>query len=632
MQLLQQMVDNLPLLVIQLDTGPRLRCALASGALLELVTPHGADAVGRDALDLFGPTLHGELLALLQQSAQEPAVPFTWRVVDAQGNRRVLDGHLRTLTDDTGRASGHFIDALDTTAYHETMGELQFTESRLQRFVMASSDGIVVHVNQQIINANPAACRLLASTPSAVYQQHFASLIAPEYHATYEMLMKQASHEAFECELINTQGARIAVELIGRTVQRHGSFMRMAIVRDVRDRRDAQARIRALIDNLRMQKDRAESADRAKSLFLSAASHDLRQPIHALGLLLSSLEALTESPRVSTQTLEELTRRMAASLDALSRLLNSLLDISRLDANAVVVHAAPVSLAAMFNELADDLADAAQSKRLRLDVVPTDAWVQTDAVVLRRILDNLVSNALRYTRAGRVLVVARSRGTEVEVQVWDTGIGIASDQLDGIFKEFYQVHPHAPSSGGLRGLGLGLSIVQRSARLLNARLQVRSTPGKGSMFSITLPRAEAVATPPSAHTPIIRDSAPKDTPRRVLVIDDDAMVLMAMQQLLQAWGHEVWCASDADQAIVLAISHAEDIDLVLSDYHLGDGIHATQFIDAVRACLARPVPVHVFTADTSLHAAQAIRSLGLSLLHKPVRQDDLRRVLQQVDP
>jgi len=631
LQLLQDMVDGLPLLIIQLDTGADLRCAFASGGLLELITPRGSPLVGRDARSLFGQALFDSIQTRLREGTPGQTLPFAWRVSDAQGRERVLEGNLRTLLDEAGRPSGHLLDALETTAHHTTMAQLRSSEERVRRFVTASSDAIVVHMDERIVDANLAACRLLDMPADALRQRRFEDLIAPEDRSSYLTRAGEEPHDAHECTLVDRHGARITAELIDRTVQRQGRRMHMTIIRDVRDRREAQARIRELITHLSEQKDRAEAADRAKSLFLSAASHDLRQPIHALGLFLTSLEALTRAPAMPLATLDELGRRMRASLDALSRLLNSLLDVSRLDANAVVVTPMPVSLDTMFSELDDDLADTAIEKGLRLDVMQSSAWVHTDPVVLRRILDNLVSNAIRYTRRGRVLVGARPRGAFVEIQVWDSGIGIAADQLDAIFGEFYQVSPASPPAGGLRGLGLGLSIVQRSARLLNARLQVRSTLGRGSMFSITVPRGEPVpaALAPAPSAPATGVARAAGVKRHVLVIDDDTQVLSAMQQLLLAWGHEVWCATDADQAITLAVIHGDVIDLVLTDYHLGGEINASQFIDTVRSCLPRPVPVHVFTADTSTPVAQEVRALGLSLLHKPVRHDALQQVLEQ---
>lgn len=636
--LLQEMVDSLPLLIIQLNARPGWPCVFAGGGLLELVTAHSRHPVGRDALGLFGPALHAQLQTMLTDNDGQPSRTFLWRVVDAQGEERVLEGNLCTLTDATGRPISHLLDALETTAYHATMAELQSTQERVRRFVTASSDGVVICADQRIIDANPAACQLLSLPVDALRLRRFSDLVAPQDLASYEAHIQRSSEEALDCHLIDRAGAHQAVELLVRHEERQGRPVRMMIIRDVRDRRETQARIQALIADLRAQKDKAEAADRAKSLFLSAASHDLRQPIHAFSLLLTSLDALLQAPAPQVPLLDDVSRRMGHSLDALSRLLNSLLDVSRLDANAVPVHLRAVPLASVFEELEDNLIESARLKGLRLDVVTSDAWVNSDPVVLGRVLENLVANAIRYTHKGRVLVVARQRGADIEIQVWDTGIGIDRNHLDDIFGEFYRIKPAAPSGAEQPGLGLGLSIVQRSAKLLGATLRVRSTPGRGSVFSVRVPGADSqVASCAAAATPDPADDEVSNThgtqqKRCVLVIDDDAMVVVAMQQLLQAWGHEVWCASDPDQAIVLAVTHADEIDLVLTDYHLSEHIDATHFIDALRTCIANPVPVYVFTADTSARVAREVHSRGLHLMHKPVREDALQQLLRQPLP
>lgn len=638
LDLLQEMVDSLPMLIVQIDTGPELPCVFAAGRLLDLVAASDAGLEGQGAMDAFRPELHPSLQALLAPDADPTPRAFAWHLSDAQGAMRVLEGNVYTQTGADGQPASHLINAMETTAYHATMAELQTTEDRLRRFVTASRDGILLSADHQIIDANPAACQLLAAPVDALRLQRLIDIVAPEDRAAFESHIGRASTEALQCHLIDQRGARMAVELIGRNEQRWGRNIQMVIVRDVRDRRETQARIDALIADLRTQKDRAEAADRAKSLFLSAASHDLRQPIHAFGLLLTSLEALLHIASPARATVDEVTHRMGHSLDTLSRLLNSLLDVSRLDAGAVAVHPRPMPLATLLEDIEGNLLESARLKGLRLDVVTTDLWVHTDAFALGRILENLVANAIRYTPRGRVLVVARPRGTQVEVQVWDTGIGIAPDQIGHIFGEFYRVRAGGDAGTDPPGLGLGLSIVQRSARLLGAPLQVRSTPGRGSMFSVRVPRTEPQTAAPVADeaglaSGIGEEPVPvSQVPRRILVIDDDAMVVEAMQQLLEAWGHEVWCASDADQAIMQAVTHADDIDLVLSDYHLANEVDTSQFIDALRACIAQPVPVYVFTADTSARVAREVQGRGLGLMHKPVREDALRQILQQRQP
>ncbi len=408
---------------------------------------------------------------------------------------------------------------------------------------------------------------------------------------------------------------------------RNSEQLRMVVLRDIRDRREAQARIEELITGLRAQKDRAEAADRAKSVFLAAASHDLRQPIHALGLFLTALRSMAQAPAVPSHEIADICRRMQTSLDSLGQLLNMLLDVSRLDANAVQIVREPTELAALLDELGQEFGPLAHEKGLQLRVVPTDLWVDTDPTVLRRILANLLSNAVRYTPRGRVLLGCRRRGSDVEIQVWDSGIGIPAEQREAIFEEFYQVGQSAAQHHEAHGLGLGLPIVKRSAHLLQAPLDLHSQPGLGSMFSIRLPRCEAPLRAPLPPEPVLLPTAHG---LGVLVIDDDAQVLGAMQRVLSVWGHRAFCAASADEAVVMAITHPDQIHLLLSDYRLGSTVTAVDAIRAVQACLPYPVPTYILTGDTSPQRIHEASLLGFPLLHKPVDAETMQRILREM--
>ncbi len=512
---------------------------------------------------------------------------------------------------------------LDVTSQHETQRALQESETRLAQFFDANAEGLVFHDNGRVLDANPAACALLGQGVQALLGTSLPDRAVPTERAQVLAVLIGDEDRAIEARLHDHTGRPIAVELIGRTLWRDGRRLRALVIRDMRDRQAAQARIHALIKDLRSQKDRAEAADRAKSVFLAAASHDLRQPIHAMGLFLSALRTIAHNPGAARHNdLAEICRRMQSSLDGLGQLLNMLLDVSRLDANAVQVQPAPTALNPLFIEIEQQFADIAHEKGLRLHVAPCSAWVHTDATVLRRILSNLMANAVRYTPRGRVLLGARRRSDHIEIQVCDSGIGIAPEQLEAIFEEFYQVGQSRAGHDEAHGLGLGLSIVKRSARLIGAELLVRSTPGRGSLFSVSVPScAPLIETTSTAPAP----SFPGQ--RNVLVIDDDEQILMGMQQLLQLWGHRVWCAASADAAVVLAIEHAAHIDLLLSDYRLGGNTTAVQAIAAVHACLGRPVPTFILTGDTSPQRIQEASELGFPLLHKPVNANALMAAL-----
>ena len=438
-------------------------------------------------------------------------------------------------------------------------------------------------------------------------------------------VMETGEEVAYEGVIYKERCERIPVEIIGRSMMRNGERLRMAVVRDIRDRREAQARIHELIEGLRSEKDKAEAADRAKSVFLAAASHDLRQPIHALGLFLTALRSMSQSASVRTNDLAEICRRMQASLDGLGQLLNMLLDVSRLDANAVQVERAPTSAQRLLEELDQDFHQLAAEKGLRLHVASSRLWVDTDPTVLRRILVNLVSNAVRYTSRGRVLIGCRLRGADVEFQVWDSGIGIPSEQREAIFEEFFQIGQTPAARHESHGLGLGLSIVKRSALLLHAPLDLRSTPGRGSMFSIRVPRCEP---PRHAPAPEPETSFPQSgASLGVLVIDDDEQVLAAMRSVLGVWGHRVFCAISPDEAVVMAITHAHDIDLLISDHRLGGNVTAVDAIRAVHACLPRSIPTYILTGDTSPQRIHEASQLGFPILHKPIDALALRSIL-----
>lgn len=248
----------------------------------------------------------------------------------------------------------------------------------------------------------------------------------------------------------------------------------------------------SLVGHLQEERDRAQAADRAKTRFLAAASHDLRQPIHALSLLVSTLAILGQRGNVSSGDARDLATRAKSAVGNLSGLLNALLDISRLDAGIVTVANETVALRDLFRDLRDEFAAEAHQRGLELRIVDSDLLLDSDPMMLRRILNNLLSNAFRYTKAGSILLGCRRRGNTAEIQVLDTGSGIPADQQAMIFEEFVQLQN--PARDRAQGLGLGLAIVRRTAELLQHPLRLISVPGRGSMFSITVPRAHPVTS------------------------------------------------------------------------------------------------------------------------------------------
>lgn len=374
-------------------------------------------------------------------------------------------------------------------------------------------------------------------------------------------------------------------------------------------------------ENLALRRE-AEQANAAKTRFLAAASHDLRQPIHALGLLFATL-----ADRVRDAGTAPLLEQIDGAVEAIDSMLNSLLDISKLDAGVVRPDVGAVDLATLLRRLDNEHQPIAALTGSRLRVRPAHAVVLSDPSMLVRILDNLVSNALRYTHDGRVLVGARRRGDAIRVEVYDTGPGIPAEALDDIFLEFHQLGN--PERDRRKGLGLGLAIVKRLADLLGHRIEVRSTVGRGSRFAVILPlsaeRPHRGAAPPLAAA--LGDDLQG---RRVLVLDDDASVLDAMRSLLERWGCDVVTAATPEEAEASIASTARPPDLLIVDYRLRHHASGIQTIEQLRARAGAPVPALVVTGDTAPDRLREAQESGYPLLHKPVKPAQLRSVMRHL--
>ena len=370
------------------------------------------------------------------------------------------------------------------------------------------------------------------------------------------------------------------------------------------------------LEQTRQAKNDAETANLAKSRFLAAASHDLRQPLHALGMFAAALPEKTLDPESTG-----LVQRIKTSVASLEALLSALLDISRLDAGVVSAEKRDMWLDDLFERLANDFVPEAVEKGLRLAIVPTTCVVQSDPVLLERILRNLVANALRYTAKGGAVVGARRRGNRIAIEVWDTGAGIEAAERERIFEEFYQVGN--PGRDRARGLGLGLAIVRRSADLLGHTVELASRVGRGSVFRVIVDagnRDTLVAA--AAPQPINTGSM---IGLRLVVIDDETLVRESTRDLLESWGATVFAGSDAED--VLGVLGDAIPDLLLVDFRLRDGKDGLGAIDRLRAALGRDVPAVLVSGESSAAELARIKASGLLLLHKPVPPARLRSAL-----
>ncbi|MCJ0765859.1 sensor histidine kinase [Variovorax terrae] len=377
----------------------------------------------------------------------------------------------------------------------------------------------------------------------------------------------------------------------------------------------------ALAEQLSRQIAATQRASEEKTRFLAAASHDLRQPLHAIALFGAVLEK-----ELQGREEERHAARLMDAVGALGQSLDTLLDISRLDAGVVAPQIQPVALNPLFLALNHVFAAQAADRDLQLRLRATPCWVLSDPQLLQRLLSNLVDNALKYTPRGGVVVAARARGQQVWIDVRDTGIGITGEHLGRIFEEFYQVGN--PGRDRAQGLGIGLSIVQRLTRLLAHPLQVRSLPGRGSRFRLVLtavsaPGAIAPAAPPDNTLPL---------PRRVLVIDDETAIRQAVSDLLQAHGVAVEAvAGEAEAEAVLAQSAAQaaqgasPVEALLCDVRLADGADGLAAAQRLRARFG--LPVLLITGETAPRRLQQVHDSGLRVLFKPVAGDALLQAL-----
>ena len=374
----------------------------------------------------------------------------------------------------------------------------------------------------------------------------------------------------------------------------------------------------------------AENASLAKSQFLAAASHDLRQPLHAMGLFAAALASKVREPGVAP-----LVASIRASVEALEYLFAELLDLSRLDAGALRPVPAAFPLHPLFTRLAADFAPQAQAARLSLRVVPTELSVVTDPVLLERVLRNLLANAVRYTPAGGIVLGVRRRAAAVRIDVIDSGIGIRDRDATRVFDEFVQLAGAPRNHAGGRGMGLGLAIVRRLAVLCGHDVELASTPGRGSRFSITVPGAPAlVRVSGSSSAPRRTKAASSNTLRgcRVVVVDDDPAVVAGMQALFASWDATATGGSDEGLAIATLADDeppASAVDLIVADLRLADGKSGIDAIARLRSRLGANAPAIVVSGDTSDTAQTECQAAGVKLLVKPVVAAALKEAAEE---
>jgi signal transduction histidine kinase/CheY-like chemotaxis protein len=366
-----------------------------------------------------------------------------------------------------------------------------------------------------------------------------------------------------------------------------------------------------------------ELANLAKSRFLAAASHDLRQPLHALGLFVAQLRGHLDAPER-----DRMVDRIDAAIAGMNELFNALLDISKLDAGVLACDVKEVPIQHLLDRIETTFASAAREKGLKLRVMPCRSWVRSDPVLLERVLLNLVSNAVRYTVRGGVVVGCRRSAGAVRIEVWDSGIGIPQDQQRNVFGEFYRL-PGAEQHGA-RGIGLGLAIVDRLCRLLDHQVELSSRPDKGSRFTVLVPLAEVLGAPRIALLPQRIAEHDRVAGALIVVIDDDELVRDGMGRLLRSWGCQVVAATSDKAALTSLAGYDCHPDLVISDYQLAGGKTGFEAVDRLRGVLGAPFAALLISGDTAPERLREASASGHLLLHKPVAPAILRATLNHL--
>lgn len=554
--------------------------------------------------------------------------------------------------------------------YPELLARLEDLEAERNRYKWLFENALhgifQAGLDQGLLSVNRALARMLAySDAQALLNSHQGSWAAifvggeDEFQTIGLTLTSQGELAGYETRLLRADGQSLDVRinmLLRPDVE--GPVVE-AFVADITERKSAQAsmqrlnedlerrvqartqELEALNANLRYEiiqrekvqldlrdaRDAAEHANASKDRYLAAASHDLLQPMNAARLLMSTLRDRT-MPAAEAQLVE----RSHSALESAEDMLTDLLDIARLDQSNVNPELGNYSLAELIEPLVAEFQGLAEVNGVELRMHPTVWAIHTDYRLLSRIVRNLLSNAIRYTDQGGVLIGARRRGDRVDIQVWDTGRGIPAAQFGAIFKEFNQLSPAADQQpdrhGKRKGVGLGLAIVERIATLLAARVEVRSRVGRGSVFSVGVPLATQAPALPLPSSGILERLAEPLQGRLLLVIDNEHIILEGMCDLLEQWGANVRVGVDVESA--LGQLGGSVPDAILVDYHLDDGRNGCEAVSRLRSHWQRTVPAIMITADRSEHCQQALRELGIPVLNKPLKAGKLRAMLGQM--
>jgi len=525
-------------------------------------------------------------------------------------------------------SSGLMICFQDVTARRRADQHSERTEAHHRAIVVTAPEGMVVIDEQGIIQSfNPAAERLFGYDPGEVVGRNVTVLMPERDRAVHDGYIWNYRHGADrnvvgkgrELEGRRKDGSIFALELsVAEWRDGHQRFF-TGFMRDVSARREADAALKSASDEAAAARAEADQAALSKSRFLAAASHDLRQPVQSLLFLSAALaEGLRGHPMLP------LAGSIDQATDALKRLLDGLLDISRLDAGAITPKATLLSADTLIGRLGAEYAQRAERQGVNLRVVGCSSRVHSDPVLLERILRNLIENALRHTTHGRILIGCRRVSGALRIDVLDTGTGVPPDTFA---QDTFAPDTFAQCPDGGQEAGLGLAVVRRLAALLGHRVSALYSPGHGSRYSVEVPLAALPAPERSPSAISVEESARPKTRGLIVILDDEAIILLGLGVLLESWGYQVLSAMSLDEAVQQVADETRTPDLIIADYRLADGNTGPEAIDAIREISDPRIPGIVLTGDTAPGILERVGKRGFGILHKPVAADDLHRIV-----
>lgn len=555
------------------------------------------------------------------------------RVIEIHGIPMSTGGYLNTFT--------------DITEYKHTERALRESEQSVRLYTDNAPSMLSYTDSNMVIRfANRAYTQFHGKQAAEIVNQSVKSVFNERDYARripFILNVLDGKRQEYEDEFLSHDGQRVYLLIIyipdiDENQNVRGFF---SVQQDISRRRQAELAVEesnilleqrvfertSELEHINTQlinaREQAEAANKSKTRFLAAASHDLLQPMNAARLFVSVLQQ-KRIQLIDSQ--KELVDRIDTSLSAAEELLIGLLDVSKLDSGYIQPKLETISIKSLFTKLGNQFGPLCDDKNIQLRIRACDVWVQSDPQMLQRILQNLLANAVRYTPSGGILLSARERGTDIEVAVWDTGIGIPVDDQGSIFAEFHRLQ--TAKNIDQTGLGLGLSISQRMADMLNHQLKLKSQVNKGSCFSLLMPQVLAHKTP--LHTqPILTNSSNPLAGIKVLCIDNETDILDGMKALLQGWQCDVYTAVDQESAFS-HLNEQQHFDFILADYHLSDGRNGLDLANDIQKQLDTSAKTIVISAERSPILESKVHDCNASLLRKPIKPAALRSLMSNL--